>query len=168
MSTFYALIRAVSEPDRTLGSQPPLSTRPIARQQSFVTFISLVVRDGETFVCERVCRPSSAPFGITAAAIGVWLASGPTPVFQLRRTPGRLTTIMAVEVRGLHGVSEATDARFQTLSPSNSSTAAAITFITLVQNLKRKTKAWGSMIELCANGEKTLEHSRYQFPGNWL
>jgi hypothetical protein len=58
--------------------------------------------------------------------------------------------------------------RMQALAPSNSSTAAAVTFITFVQDLKRKTKAWGPMIELCANGEKTLERFRYQFPDDWL
>ncbi|KZT06248.1 dynein heavy chain [Laetiporus sulphureus 93-53] len=51
---------------------------------------------------------------------------------------------------------------------SNSSTAAAVTFITFVQDLKRKTKQWGPMIELCASGEKTLERFRYQFPDDWL
>ncbi|KAH9922687.1 dynein heavy chain [Amylocystis lapponica] len=54
------------------------------------------------------------------------------------------------------------------LAPANSSTAAAVTFITFVQDLKRKTKAWGPMIELCAGGEKTLERFRYQFPDDWL
>jgi dynein heavy chain 1 len=56
----------------------------------------------------------------------------------------------------------------QVFAPSNSSTAAAVTFITFVQDLKKKTKAWGPMIELCANGEKTLERFRYQFPEDWL
>ncbi|KAG2370226.1 dynein heavy chain protein 1 [Suillus spraguei] len=56
----------------------------------------------------------------------------------------------------------------EVFSPSNSSTAAAVTFITFVQDLKRKTKAWGPMIDLCANGEKTLERFRYQFPDDWL
>ncbi|KAI0033723.1 dynein heavy chain protein 1 [Vararia minispora EC-137] len=54
------------------------------------------------------------------------------------------------------------------LAPSSSSTAAAVTFITFVQDLKRKTKTWGPMIELCASGEKTLERFRYQFPEDWL
>jgi dynein heavy chain 1, cytosolic len=53
-------------------------------------------------------------------------------------------------------------------APSNSSTAAAVTFITFVQDLKKKTKAWGPMIDLCASGEKTLERFRYQFPEDWL
>ncbi|KAF9569823.1 dynein heavy chain protein 1 [Agrocybe pediades] len=56
----------------------------------------------------------------------------------------------------------------EVFAPANSSTAAAVTFITFVQDLKKKTKAWGPMIELCANGEKTLERFRYQFPEDWL
>ncbi|KAF8887780.1 dynein heavy chain protein 1 [Infundibulicybe gibba] len=39
----------------------------------------------------------------------------------------------------------------EVFAPTNSSTAAAVTFITL-----------------CANGEKTLERFRYQFPEDWL
>ncbi|KAF6766456.1 dynein [Ephemerocybe angulata] len=56
----------------------------------------------------------------------------------------------------------------EVFAPSGSSTAAAVTFITFVQDLKKKTKAWGPMIELCASGEKTLERFRYQFPEDWL
>ncbi|KAF9454965.1 dynein heavy chain [Macrolepiota fuliginosa MF-IS2] len=56
----------------------------------------------------------------------------------------------------------------EVFASSNSSTAAAVTFITFVQDLKKKTKAWGPMIELCASGEKTLERFRYQFPDDWL
>ncbi|RDB29164.1 Cytoplasmic dynein 1 heavy chain 1 [Hypsizygus marmoreus] len=56
----------------------------------------------------------------------------------------------------------------EAFAPANSSTAAAVTFITFVQDLKKKTKTWGPMIELCANGEKTLERFRYQFPDDWL
>ncbi|CAK5279895.1 unnamed protein product [Mycena citricolor] len=56
----------------------------------------------------------------------------------------------------------------EAFAPSNSSTAAAVTFITFVQDLKKKTKTWGPMIELCENGEKTLHRFRYQFPDDWL
>ncbi|KDQ54817.1 hypothetical protein JAAARDRAFT_37924 [Jaapia argillacea MUCL 33604] len=56
----------------------------------------------------------------------------------------------------------------EVLASSNSSTAAAVTFITFVQDLKRKTKTWGPMIELCSGGEKTLERFRFQFPEDWL
>ncbi|KAJ6448494.1 hypothetical protein C8R45DRAFT_850302, partial [Mycena sanguinolenta] len=49
-----------------------------------------------------------------------------------------------------------------------SSMVAAVTFITFVQDLKKKTKAWGTMIELCKNDEKTLDRFRYQFSDDWL
>lgn len=58
--------------------------------------------------------------------------------------------------------------RIQAFTSPNSSTAAAVTFITFVQDLKKKTKAWAPLIELCASGEKTLERFRYQFPDDWL
>lgn len=61
-----------------------------------------------------------------------------------------------------------TEMPLKLLVSSNSSTAAAVTFITFVQDLKKKTKQWGPMIELCASGEKTLERFRYQFPDDWL
>ncbi|QRW00298.1 cytoplasmic dynein 1 heavy chain 1 [Ceratobasidium sp. AG-Ba] len=54
------------------------------------------------------------------------------------------------------------------VAPSSSSTAAAVSFITFIQELNKKTKQWGPMIELCANSEKTLERFRYQFPEDWL
>jgi dynein heavy chain 1, cytosolic len=60
------------------------------------------------------------------------------------------------------------DMNAQAFTGGSSGTAAAVTFITFVQDLKRKTKTWGPMIELCANGEKTLERFRYQFPDDWL
>ncbi|KAG8867814.1 hypothetical protein FRC20_004812 [Serendipita sp. 405] len=56
----------------------------------------------------------------------------------------------------------------EALLAPQSGTAAAVSFITFVQDLKRKTKAWAPMIELCASGEKTLERFRYQFPDDWL
>ncbi|KZT42722.1 dynein heavy chain [Sistotremastrum suecicum HHB10207 ss-3] len=52
--------------------------------------------------------------------------------------------------------------------PSTSSTAAAVTFITFVQDLKKKSKQWEPLIELYASGEKALERFRYQFPDDWL
>ncbi|KAJ7596607.1 dynein heavy chain protein 1 [Mycena floridula] len=56
----------------------------------------------------------------------------------------------------------------EAFAPPNTATAHAVTFITFVQDLKKKTKAWGPVIELCASGEKTLERFRYQFPDDWL
>jgi dynein heavy chain 1 len=53
-------------------------------------------------------------------------------------------------------------------SIETSSTAATVTFITFVQDLKRKVKKWAPEIEIFGSGQKTLERQRYQFPGDWM
>jgi dynein heavy chain 1 len=53
-------------------------------------------------------------------------------------------------------------------SIEGSSTAATVTFITFVQDLKRKVKKWTPEIEIFGSGQKTLERQRYQFPQDWL
>ncbi|ORY33069.1 putative motor [Naematelia encephala] len=56
----------------------------------------------------------------------------------------------------------------ETLSIEGSSTAQAVSFITFVQDLKRKAKKWGPDIEQYAKGQQTLERQRYSFPNDWL
>src|SRR5690606_20998086 len=41
-------------------------------------------------------------------------------------------------------------------------------FITVVQQVKRKVKAWGPEVDLFKQGETTLTRQRYQFPQDWL
>ncbi|KAH0545547.1 hypothetical protein FGG08_000378 [Glutinoglossum americanum] len=49
-----------------------------------------------------------------------------------------------------------------------SSTAQAVTFITIVQQCKRKVKAWAPEVDLFRQGRTTLMRQRYQFPQDWL
>ncbi|KAI5805001.1 dynein heavy chain, N-terminal region 1-domain-containing protein [Geopyxis carbonaria] len=49
-----------------------------------------------------------------------------------------------------------------------SSTAQAVSFITIVQQSKKKVKAWAPEVELFRQGETTLNRQRYQFPQDWL
>lgn len=53
-------------------------------------------------------------------------------------------------------------------SIEGSSTAQAVSFITFVQDLKRKVEKWAPQIELFGSGQKTLERQRYSFPVDWL
>lgn len=53
-------------------------------------------------------------------------------------------------------------------SIEGSSTAATVTFITFVQDLKRKVTKWTPEIAIFDSGQKTLERQRYQFPSDWL
>ncbi|OWZ39026.1 dynein heavy chain 1, cytosolic [Cryptococcus neoformans Tu259-1] len=54
------------------------------------------------------------------------------------------------------------------LAIEGSSTARAVSFITFVQDLKRKVQKWGPEIEEFDRGQKTLERQRYSFPADWL
>ncbi|TGZ77375.1 dynein heavy chain [Ascodesmis nigricans] len=49
-----------------------------------------------------------------------------------------------------------------------SSTAQAVSFITIVQQSKKKVRAWAPEVDLFKHGETTLNRQRYQFPNDWL
>lgn len=49
-----------------------------------------------------------------------------------------------------------------------SSTAQAVTFITTVQQCRRKAQAWGPEVEIFRQGQTALTRQRYQFPADWL
>ena len=49
-----------------------------------------------------------------------------------------------------------------------SSTAQAVTFITVVQQCRRKTAAWAPEIEIFRQGQLQLSRQRHQFPPDWL
>ncbi|CEG69843.1 Putative Dynein heavy chain [Rhizopus microsporus] len=53
-------------------------------------------------------------------------------------------------------------------SIESNSTGEAVTFITFVQDLKRKVAKWSLDVELFRQGQKTLERQRFQFPGDWV
>lgn len=54
------------------------------------------------------------------------------------------------------------------LSLEASSTAQAVTFITAVQQCKRKVKVWGPDMDIFRDGQRALSRRRYQFPADWL
>ncbi|KAA8652525.1 dynein heavy chain [Aspergillus tanneri] len=58
------------------------------------------------------------------------------------------------------------DLEGQTLEAA--STAHAVSFITIVQQCKRKTKVWEPEVDLFRQGQATLARQRYQFPSDWL
>ncbi|KAF1817029.1 putative dynein heavy chain, cytosolic [Eremomyces bilateralis CBS 781.70] len=56
----------------------------------------------------------------------------------------------------------------ETHSLEASSTAHAVSFITTVQQCKRRVKTWAPEIETFRSGQTTLSRQRYQFPSEWL
>lgn len=49
-----------------------------------------------------------------------------------------------------------------------SSTAQAVTFITVVQQCRRKVEVWEPEIEMFRQGQTLLSRQRYHFPSDWL
>ena len=49
-----------------------------------------------------------------------------------------------------------------------SSTAQAVSLITVVQQCRRKVEAWEPEVDLFRKGQTTLTRQRYQFPSEWL
>ncbi|ODH44999.1 dynein heavy chain, cytoplasmic [Paracoccidioides brasiliensis] len=82
----------------------------------------------------------------------------------LHKFGGRLASRM----REIHDeiVTSKKDLESQTLEAS--STAHAVSFITIVQRCKRKARVWGPEVELFLQGQATLTRQRYHFPGDWL
>ena len=52
-------------------------------------------------------------------------------------------------------------------SIETSSTTATVTFITFVQDVKRRAKQWESEVAVFGSGQKTLERQRFHFPPDW-
>ncbi|EST04700.1 Dynein heavy chain, domain-1 [Kalmanozyma brasiliensis GHG001] len=80
----------------------------------------------------------------------------------------RFGTKLGAAMQEVHAAVAKARVELEQHSIEGSSTAQAVTFITFVQDLKRKTKAWQPQIELFGTGQKTLERQRYMFPQDWL
>lgn len=80
----------------------------------------------------------------------------------------RYGTKLSAAMREVHAAVAKARVELEQHSIEGSSTAQAVTFITFVQDLKRKTKVWQPQIELFGTGQKTLERQRYMFPQDWL
>lgn len=56
----------------------------------------------------------------------------------------------------------------ESLVVEGGSTAQAVSFITFVQDLKRKVERWAPLLAQFESGQRTLERQRYSFPQDWL
>ena len=53
-------------------------------------------------------------------------------------------------------------------SLDTTSTADTVTFITFVQDIKKKVPSWSEQMEIFKTSQKSLERQRYLFPSDWL
>ena len=81
---------------------------------------------------------------------------------------GRFGGKLAASMKETHAAIHKARHDLEQHSIETSSTAATVTFITFVQDLKRKVKKWTPEIDIFGSGQKTLERQRYQFPSDWL
>lgn len=81
---------------------------------------------------------------------------------------GRFGGKLAASMKETHAAIHKARHDLEQHSIETSSTAATVTFITFVQELKRKVKKWAPEIDIFGSGQKTLERQRYQFPSDWL
>ena len=71
-------------------------------------------------------------------------------------------------MREVYAEIEAARRDLESQSLEASSTAHAVSFITVVQQCKRKARVWGPEVDLFRQGQATLARQRYQFPNDWL
>jgi dynein heavy chain 1 len=71
-------------------------------------------------------------------------------------------------MRDVYGDVEKSRRDLEGQSLEASSTAQAVSLITVVQQCKRKVQAWEPEIDVFRKGQAVLDRQRYQFPGDWL
>ena len=82
----------------------------------------------------------------------------------LLKFAGRLGNRM----REIHAEVEKARRDLEGQSLEASSTAQAVSFITVVQQCRRKVEAWEPEVEIFRQGQTTLTRQRYQFASDWL
>ncbi|KAG0004346.1 hypothetical protein BGZ79_009578 [Entomortierella chlamydospora] len=85
-----------------------------------------------------------------------------------REVLNRFGSMLGTSMKEFHGAVSKARYDLELHSVDGNSTGEAVTFITFVQDLKRKVAKWENDVELFRQGQKTLERQRYQFPSDWL
>ncbi|KAL8952356.1 MAG: hypothetical protein Q9222_001736 [Ikaeria aurantiellina] len=77
-------------------------------------------------------------------------------------------TRFGTRLREVHAEMEKVRRDLENQSLEASSTAQAVSFITTVQQSKRKVDTWEPEMDVFRQGQTTLSRQRYQFPSDWL
>ncbi|KAI8066635.1 dynein heavy chain [Gongronella butleri] len=77
-------------------------------------------------------------------------------------------SMLGASMREFHAAVSKGRFELEQQSIESNSTGEAVTFITFVQDLKRKVSKWSQDVELFRQGQKTLERQRFQFPNDWV
>lgn len=85
-----------------------------------------------------------------------------------KETLGKFGTLLGNEMASFHVQVSRSRSDLELHSIEAASTSDAVSFITYVQSLKRKMKAWEKQVDVYRDGQRILERQRFQFPSNWL
>ena len=80
----------------------------------------------------------------------------------------RFASRLGDRMRDIHAELETARTDVERQSLEASSTAQAVSFITVIQQCKRDTESWEPEIDLFRQGQTTLARQRYRFPKDWL
>jgi dynein heavy chain 1 len=85
-----------------------------------------------------------------------------------REILNKFGSLLGTSMRDFH--TNVSKARYELEQQSieSNSTGEAVTFITFVQDLKRKVAKWSQDVDIFRQGQKTLERQRFQFPNDWV
>ncbi|XP_069694728.1 dynein heavy chain, cytoplasmic isoform X3 [Periplaneta americana] len=85
-----------------------------------------------------------------------------------KETLGKFGSLLGNDMSQFHTQVSKSRSELEQQSIEAASTSDAVTFITYVQSLKRKMKAWEKQVEVYREGQRILERQRFQFPSSWL
>ncbi|XP_067011460.2 dynein heavy chain, cytoplasmic isoform X2 [Anabrus simplex] len=85
-----------------------------------------------------------------------------------KETLSKFGSLLGNEMAQFHSQVSKSRSELEQQSIEAASTSDAVTFITYVQSLKRKMKAWEKQVEVYREGQRILERQRFQFPSSWL
>jgi dynein heavy chain 1, cytosolic len=80
----------------------------------------------------------------------------------------RFSSVLGTAMRQLHAELKNARIDLERQSLEASSTAQAVSFITIVQKSETKIKVWAPLVELFVKSQGTLQRERYHFPDDWL
>ncbi|KAI4602866.1 Dynein heavy chain, cytoplasmic [Pestalotiopsis sp. 9143b] len=81
---------------------------------------------------------------------------------------GKFGSRLGGRMREVHGEIEQARRDLENQGLDSSTTAHAVSFITIVQSCKRNVKIWQPEVDVFRQGQQMLRRNRYQFPNDWL
>ncbi|KAF4518251.1 hypothetical protein B566_EDAN010397 [Ephemera danica] len=85
-----------------------------------------------------------------------------------KETLSKFGSLLGNEMCQFHSQVSKSRSELEQQSIEAASTSDAVGFITYVQSLKRKMRAWEKQVEVYREGQRILERQRFQFPAAWL